>query len=68
MSKSSSKKETKISTTTTEKRMGLTLFLQNNPQNPGIEAILKKLYSGEVMTTSEWLNKIDEILGKKIKS
>ena len=64
MSKSS-KKETN---STTEKKMGLTLFLQNNPQKPGIEAILRNLYSGEVMLKNEWVSLIEEILGKTIKS
>lgn len=64
MSKSS-KKETN---NTTEKKMGLTLFLQNNPQKPGITAILETLHSKEVKTLSEWKDLVVEILEKKIKS
>ena len=48
-----------------ERKMGLTRFLQLNPQNSYIVALLNSQYKRAVMTESEWKAKIKEMLERR---
>ncbi len=50
-----------------EKRMGVVRFLQKNPQNSGIEAILKCEYASVSKTETEWKAIVDQLLSTKVR-
>lgn len=50
-----------------EKKMGVSKYLQSNPQNPYIEAILKSENKLVFKTKSEWDATVEEIRTRKIK-
>jgi len=45
--------------------MGLTAYLQNYPQDSGVEAIMRLKYAPEVHSKEEWDDIVLQILGKK---
>ena len=53
-------------TVTEEKKIGVTKFLQLNPQPDYVVVLLKKKYAMELHTNSEWLVIVDNIVHKKI--
>lgn len=67
----SASEETKKSTTEkaveSEPKYGLVRFLQINPLSSYEESLLKAMYKSDVMTKSEWLEKLNAILNKKVR-
>jgi hypothetical protein len=59
----SSKSTTSTSST---KKMGVVRFLQLRPQTSGISALMKKNYSSEVHTLSEWETILENLLKRKV--
>jgi hypothetical protein len=59
----SSKSTTSTSST---KKMGVVRFLQLRPQKSGIAALMKKNYSSEVHTLSEWETILENLLKRKV--
>lgn len=50
-----------------EPKYGLVRFLQINPLPAYEESLLKAMYRSDVMTKSDWLEKLNAILNKKVR-
>ena len=54
-------------TVESEPKYGLVRFLQINPLLAYEESLLKAMYRSDVMTKSDWLEKLNAILNKKVR-
>lgn len=61
MSKNSSE------STTVNKKIGLVRFLQTEPQDSGIESILRSQYAMTVQTMEDWEKTVTDLLNQKVK-
>ncbi|GHU11057.1 hypothetical protein FACS1894151_10690 [Spirochaetia bacterium] len=50
-----------------EKRLNLTRFLQEKPQDSGVRVLLNAKYRTAVKSLAEWEAALTELLGKKTK-
>jgi hypothetical protein len=41
-------------------------FLKRSPQKPGIDGLIRSLYSSKIMSLEEWEKEIESLLKKKI--
>lgn len=55
------------SSTTTVNKIGLVRFLQTEPQDSGIEAILRSKYAMTVQTIEDWEKTVTDLLNQKVK-
>lgn len=51
----------------TARVMGVSQFLERNPQVEGIDGLIRSLYAKKTMTEKDWLSTVKTLLERKVK-